>query len=140
MPGTTTALNKIIGQDVTLVASKAATGATALTNWTEIDAEVSIKTYDLTAAAARGDQKRAGRKSAKGSIKGFVGSTETMSNLPQPGDILATLHVQTVTEGADLLVDLFTDVATYGRIMVVKINYKQGDGGGTYGLDFESGY
>ncbi len=139
MPTTTTTIPKVIGQDVVVIAAKAATGATALTNWTEIDGEFSIKTYDVTAASAKGEQKRAGRKAFKGSVKGLVGGTETMSNLPQIGDILQTVSIATVTEGANLLGDL-SDATTYGKICVVKTNYKQSDAAGNYGFDFESGY
>lgn len=139
MPTGPNTIPKIIGQDVSIVASKVATGAIALTNWTEFDVEFSMKTYDVTAAAAKGEQKRGGRKSFKGSVKGLVGGTETLPNLPQVGDILLSLSAQTTVEGANLMGDL-SDAATYGRVAVTKINYKQGDAAGNYGFDFESGY
>lgn len=135
-----TTLKRVRGQDVELVASKLGTGATALTNWTDFSADVMISEDDASAASAGFDQFTIGRRKATGSVKGFVGTGETiaLANLPQPGDELLTLAIQTVTEGANLLPDL-GNVAKFGKIIVVKTHYGQTNKPGEYSFDWRSG-
>lgn len=135
-----TTLKRVRGQDVELVASKLGTGATALTNWTDFSADVMISEDDASAASAGFDQFTVGRRKATGSVKGFVGTNEVLAagGLPQIGDELQTLAVQTVTEGADLLPDL-GDETKFGKIIVVKTHYGQTNKPGDYSFDWRSG-
>lgn len=132
-------LKRIRGMDVELVASKLNAGATPLQNWTKFSADVQINEYDDSAATATFDQFSPGRRKATGSVEGFAGGQEHLAgSLPQPGDELLTLGVQTVTEGEDLLQDL-GDETTYGKIIVTKTHYEQADAPGTWSFDWRSG-
>lgn len=134
----TTEYERTRGQDVELVASKLASGATALQKWTNFTAEAAIGEDEATAAPSEYEQFTPAPRKATGSVSGYVGGAETMAELPQPGDELLTLAVQTVTEGVELLNDL-GDPAKYGKIVVTKVNYEQSGKPGTWSFDWRSG-
>ena len=136
MPNTT--LKRIRGMDLTLSASKLATGAPTLSNWTDFTGEVMIAEFEANAASATFDQFVPGRRKATGSVKGLVSQGETIADLPQEGDELLTLAIQTVTEGADMFRSL-SDKTKYGKIIVTKIHYNQADKPSEYSFDWRSG-
>ena len=133
-----TQYERVRGQDVELVASKLATGATPLTKWTNFSADAQIGEDEATACPAGFEQFTPAPCKATGSVSGFAGGVETMAELPQPGDELQTLAVQTVTEGVDLLNDL-GDETKYGKIVVTKVHYDQSSKPGTWSFDWRSG-
>jgi hypothetical protein len=129
-----TTKDRVFGEDVDIVASNAATGATALTTWKKFSIKFNGKKRECRAASSPVLQQKIFADSVSGSASGYIGSGESLPELPQIGDILQSFSAQTVTEGADLL----PSVAAYGDIVVTNTNYDQDEDAGMWGFDFES--
>lgn len=132
-------LLRVKGEHVDLIASEAATGATALTNWTEVDVEIVGNDYDDPSAGSPIDGFTPGRKRANITITGYVGGAENMSQLPQVDDELKSLSCETNNADAFELLSDIADESKYGKIIVRKTNYKQTDAPGTWTITARSG-
>lgn len=133
-----TELKRVRGQDVELTCSKLATDATPLSNWTKFSGQVQLSEDEATAASSGYDQFTDGRYSASGTVSGFAGGSEVVTDLPQPGDELLTMALATVEEGADML-GIICDESKVGPITVRSVKYDQDKGPASYEFTWKSG-
>lgn len=131
-------LKRIQGTDVEAVFSTAATGATPVLNWTEIDVTRKIGENEDSSAGSEFEQFSKGKRRADIVISGFEGGAENFSDLPEEGAEIKSLSCETTVEGEELMGEI-ADETKYGKIIVIEVNAKRTDKPSTWTIKARSG-